>query len=198
MRAERPVVNVQSATAEYFRTVGIPLRAGRTFSDEDREGEPRVAVINEQLARLFWPSYPRGPSPIGQHLLAGGRETSVEIVGVSGDVHEDALAADVKPEVCFSAAQLSPQTGYLLVKTATGSGDLGTAVRHQVAGSSPAARGAWNRSTPKSALRSFWLDRALSFPRLQIIERRRFKQIGRNGPAKPWHLTKRPSSNRTA
>jgi len=134
---DRPVVNIQSATPSYFQTMTIPLRAGRTFSVTDRAGAPRVAVINERLARLFWPSYPQGPSPVGQHLLAGGRSTPVEIVGVAGDVHEDALAADVKPEAYFPSAQLPPQTAYLAVRTSTNTRDLDTAVRSQVTAMDP-------------------------------------------------------------
>jgi predicted permease len=133
----RPVVNIQSSTEEYFHTLGIPLVRGREFSEKDRAGAPRVAIINETMARQFWPSYPQGPSPLGNHLLSGSRATSWEIVGIVADVHEDALAEDVKPEMYFPCAQLPPQTGYLAVSRARASEGLVNVIRRELAAIDP-------------------------------------------------------------
>jgi len=136
--SRRPLVNNQTITPAYFRTFGIPLLQGRDFTADDRDGAPRVAIINETLARRFWPSYPKGPSPIGQHLLAGNKGTSLEIVGVVSDVHEDGLASEVKPEVYSPSAQYPPQTAFLVVRTATTSFNFANAVRSQVTSIDPA------------------------------------------------------------
>src|SRR5260370_23431373 len=69
----------------YFRTLGIPLRLGRLFSSEDRRGGPGVAVINETMARHFWPS----EDPIGKRfkqVLPGELGQWITVVGVVGDV----------------------------------------------------------------------------------------------------------------
>lgn len=126
------VPNIQSATPDYFRVFGIPLIRGREFTAQDRDGAPRVAIINERLARRFWPNYPKGPDPLDQHLLVGNKEIPYAVVGIIGDVHEDALGSDVKPEAYFPSAQLPPQTAYFAVKTAGPSEGLGDAVRAQV------------------------------------------------------------------
>jgi putative ABC transport system permease protein len=70
----------------YFETFRIPLRQGRTFTDRDRQGAPGVAVINESMARQFFPDV----APIGQRLAIGTEPDAesefLEIVGVVGDV----------------------------------------------------------------------------------------------------------------
>jgi putative ABC transport system permease protein len=69
----------------YFRTLGIPLRLGRLFSSEDRRSGPGVAVVNETMARYFWPT----ESPIGRRfkqVLPGEPGQWITVVGVVGDV----------------------------------------------------------------------------------------------------------------
>jgi putative ABC transport system permease protein len=131
--SERPVVDFQAGTPEYFRTFGIRLVRGRQFTAQDRDGTPRVGMINESFARLFWPSYPRGQNPLGQHLLTGARGNSLEIIGIVGDVHEDALASKVTPELYVPSAQFPLQTAYLAVKTAGSSTSIANTIRAQVA-----------------------------------------------------------------
>ena len=91
---------------------------GRAFRAQDntQSAEP-IAIINEKTARRFWPSYPVGQNPIGQHLIFGGSSKPVEIVGIVGDVHEYDLATDAGLEVYIPCAFMPPQTGNLAVKT---------------------------------------------------------------------------------
>ena len=79
---------------DHFRVLGIPLLRGRVFDEGDVAGRPRVAVISQSAALKFWP----GRDPIGERVWFGGsafttRETSVEIVGVVGDVVYEPLDA---------------------------------------------------------------------------------------------------------
>lgn len=73
---------------DHFRTLGIPLVAGRVFTHRDRAGEPKVAIVSETAARRFWP---RGDA-IGQRVWFGGGhsfdrpDSSAEIIGIVGDV----------------------------------------------------------------------------------------------------------------
>jgi predicted permease len=70
----------------------IPLKSGRVFSDEDRVNSSRVALIDETLAREYWPNQ----DPIGQHIRNGGSDTPwATIVGVVGHTKNSDLAGDV-------------------------------------------------------------------------------------------------------
>lgn len=88
---ERPLATIQIVSPDYFRTLGIPLISGRTFSDRDiQENAPRLAVIDEGLARQLWPGYPAGLKPVGQRLLIGGTNPHpAEIVGIVGNIHKN-------------------------------------------------------------------------------------------------------------
>ena len=88
---QRPIATIQIVTPGYFRTLGIPLMRGRTFSDRDiEENAPRSAVIDEGLARQLWPGYPAGVNPVGQRLVIGGTNPHpAEIVGIVGNVHQN-------------------------------------------------------------------------------------------------------------
>src|SRR4029450_573071 len=63
-RGQEQRVDYASVTPGYFPAMGVPMRGGRAFTDADRADAPRVAVINETLARRLWP----GESPIGNRL----------------------------------------------------------------------------------------------------------------------------------
>src|SRR5262249_48352495 len=69
-------VNTTTAGPRYFKTLGVPLAEGREFDDRDRPSGTRVAIVNEALARHFWP----GGKATGSVVTIGGRR--VEIVGV--------------------------------------------------------------------------------------------------------------------
>ena len=75
-------VGFNAVSAGYFQTVGLPLSAGRDFTDADRAGAPPVAVVNQVMVdRLF-----SGRNPIGERLAVKWRpESVVEVVGVVRD-----------------------------------------------------------------------------------------------------------------
>jgi len=75
---DKPTVNVRFTSADYFRTMGIPLRAGRPFSESDRRWDP--AIVSERLAQTLWP----GLSAVGRQIDDGGKTR--EVIGVVGDV----------------------------------------------------------------------------------------------------------------
>lgn len=66
---------------EYFAAMGIPLIAGRTFTDTDQAGAPEVAIINEYLARQLFPN----SSPLGERLAGGSTPSGPTIVGIVKD-----------------------------------------------------------------------------------------------------------------
>ena len=85
---ERPISVVQLTSPEYFQTMKIALKKGREFTAHDNVQPLPVAIINESLARRFWPQYPLGPDPIGQYLLVGNNHPPRQIVGIVADVLE--------------------------------------------------------------------------------------------------------------
>lgn len=87
---------------DYFRTMSIPVRNGRTFTEQDTKSASRVAIVNEAFVRQFFPDR----TPIGQRLQIGFRSPlDVEVVGVVGDVRHRGYYADARPEMYVSYLQ---------------------------------------------------------------------------------------------
>jgi len=89
-----PLLNFETVTPDYFRVMGIPLKAGRAFDQRDREGQPGVVVVSEALARRHWP----GQDPIGKRLKLPLPPTEyhdawLTVVGVVGDARYRELRA---------------------------------------------------------------------------------------------------------
>jgi putative ABC transport system permease protein len=95
---QRPLALIQDVTPAYFRTLEIPRKRGREFSERDDADAPPVAIITESLARVLWPAYPNGLDPVGQRILVGSKADPVEVVGVVADIHQ-ALEVDPWPGV---------------------------------------------------------------------------------------------------
>jgi predicted permease len=80
-----PDANYIVAGPDYFRTLQIPLVSGRSFNERDTENSERVAIVNEQLARTYWP----GQNPLGKQLNMGSPSENkpwLSVVGVAGNV----------------------------------------------------------------------------------------------------------------
>jgi putative ABC transport system permease protein len=111
---------------------GIPLRQGREFSDPDRADGPKAAVINETLARTWWPN----ESAVGHQIKVGGpyqQGNLLEIVGVAGDVRQSGLDSEPMPEIYLPSAQNSDSGMAILIRTAEDPLKAMPAVRARVA-----------------------------------------------------------------
>jgi predicted permease len=109
-----------TVTPGYFRTLEIPRRGGRDFTEQDTAESQRVAIINETLARRFWPSYPGRENPIGQRLLVGGvNPKPAEIVGIVADAHQN-LENGGWPEAVYVSFAQNPQPSAVLAIRTTG------------------------------------------------------------------------------
>lgn len=99
----------------YFATMKIPIRSGRGIERSDVAGAPRIAVINESLARRWWPH----ESPIGRSLkFVGGPGVPITIVGVVGNVRQTyPLEAPQADQIYTSFMQLPNIFGTLVVRT---------------------------------------------------------------------------------
>jgi predicted permease len=101
---------------EYFKVQGIPLKQGRWFTDQDRAGTEPVVMVDENLARQYWP----GANAVGQHIRQGDEGPWAAIIGIVAHVHHTSLASDTGKGVYYYPMwqQSTPFTA-ILVKTAT-------------------------------------------------------------------------------
>ena len=137
-RGTMPEGFVRVVGTDYFRTMGIPMRAGRDFEETDTPDSPPVAILNESMARTLWPDR----SAIGQHIRQGDGLTT--IVGVVGDVRHGALESPFTGEVYFSMHQGLGSRIDLIVRTTLPLGELSTAARGALAPvARDAAKNAW-------------------------------------------------------
>ncbi len=104
----KPTVNFNIIGPGYLRTLGIPLLKGRDFSSRDTEATPIVILINQAMARQFWPQ----ADPLGAHISTDGKHWAT-IAGVVGDVRQGGLAAEPQPEAYVSYLQDPYQWPYL-------------------------------------------------------------------------------------
>jgi predicted permease len=123
---------LQQISPDYFRTLQIPLKRGRAFTIADNARAPSVAIIDESLARRFWPEYPRGENPLGRHLLIGTNRQPLEIVGISADIHEEGRDTAPMPGYYVPNAQQPPQAAILVLRTKSDPASFTDAVRRQV------------------------------------------------------------------
>jgi len=104
-------------SGDYFRVMKIPLLRGRTFSDADAVASPLAAVINQTMARQYWPR----EDPIGKGFQWGGRHLTV--IGVVGDVHVEALDKPIAPTTYNSVYQVesgASTSGVFVIRTRSG------------------------------------------------------------------------------
>ena len=124
--------NFNVASAGYFRTMAIPVRAGREFTSEDSAGAPRVAIVNETAARQFWP----GENALGKQIVLRdeGFGGTLTVIGIAGDVRQMGLGEAARPEIFLAYTQPTPPWPWLVlvVRTTAGSGDAGDSIRKLV------------------------------------------------------------------
>jgi putative ABC transport system permease protein len=165
---DAPEAHYRMITADYFRALGIPLRAGRAFNATDRSGSEPVAIVNETLARQFF----QGADPIGRRMrLEDGENVprEVQIVGVAGDVRHFGLEREATIEVYVPIGQVPDPTTiwlannmYWVVQTDGNPLAMASAVRREIA--------AVDRDVPGSFVRSMdqWLGGTLAARRFNL------------------------------
>jgi len=127
------VANVRVVTPGYFAAVGTPLRRGRVFAADDRGGTQPVAVVDETLARRFWPD----GNAIGHRLRLGDGGRWLTIVGVVGSVKHRDLGADLERYVYVPHAQRTIGEMDLLVRTDGDPAALAVALRRELRAIAP-------------------------------------------------------------
>ena len=116
--SERPAASCDLINSSYFQTLGIPLLAGRSFDDRDRQDAAPVAIVSSSLARRFFP----GQNPIGRTILvASPGKAAIEvprvIVGVAGNVRYLTRGAQESLQIYLPFAQATWPNIYVLLRT---------------------------------------------------------------------------------
>jgi len=127
--------NHRQVSADYLKTMGVPLRRGRYFNDGDNEQTTPVAIINETMARQYW----SGEDPVGKRFKLGvpnGNRPWITIVGVVGDVRQMGVDDPVKAEMYLPYRQLTDYQSYapraLALRTAVDPMSVVAAVRREI------------------------------------------------------------------
>ena len=133
--ADTPSAGMRIVTPGYFKTMGIPLRAGRVFDAHDDETGAEVVLINQTAARRFWPD----KNPIGDQihvgvgLASGERSGQKTIVGIVGDVKYGGLDADARPEIYLPYAQQRVDGYTVAIRTSGDPLAMAPIIRREVA-----------------------------------------------------------------
>jgi putative ABC transport system permease protein len=164
-QGRRPTVATRVVSPRYFETMGIQLLQGRGFSAQDTADAPAAALINETMARRFWPEQ----DPTGKRITSGSLTSTdpddwITVVGVVKDVRQFELVADPKPQMYLSYTQagfFAPSD--LVVSTAVEPLSLAATVRRTV----------WevDRDQPVSKIRT--MEEIVS----QSVARQRFSML---------------------
>jgi putative ABC transport system permease protein len=127
---ERQLASYQIVSPGYFKVFHIPLLDGRGIADDDIVGRPRVAVVNQTMARRYWP----GDSPIGRQIRVSNVMT---IVGVVADVQATVFDTQPVPQIYISNLQQSEPNMNIVVRALPGSAIAGEALKKAIWSVSP-------------------------------------------------------------
>lgn len=119
--------NFNLASPGFFRTLGIPLLAGRDFTAQDVQGAPEVVIINEQMARQFWPD----EDALGKRITVGNNPWRT-IIGIVGDVRQSKLDTEPRQEMYYPLLQSPSRDLTLAVRTSGDPENFLSAVRGQL------------------------------------------------------------------
>jgi putative ABC transport system permease protein len=137
--ADRPAIQVRVAMPDYFASVGIPLKRGRVFTEDDKPGTPPVILITESAARQYFP----GEDPIGRTIALGWRRGAGKpkaggaVVGIVGDVKDAGLNEADPPQIYLPFRQWPVSSMTVVMKTSVPPLSLSEAARAQVASVDP-------------------------------------------------------------
>ncbi|MGH9801644.1 MAG: FtsX-like permease family protein, partial [Blastocatellia bacterium] len=133
------VAGHQSVSPDFFRSLGINLLMGRNFIAEDTAEAAPVAIINETMAKTFWPEQPL--SAIGQKIKLGAPKAPGDwatIVGIVRDIPHRGLDSQAKPDWYLPQSQSPNRKMTLFVRTGLDPASLTAAIRQQVRAIDPA------------------------------------------------------------
>ena len=131
--AQRPFVDIEAVSPQWFQTMHVSLRAGRALSAADKLDAPKTVMVNETFARRYWPNQ----NPVGKHIIVGRGPEPSEVIGVAADVKNQGLAQNTQAQLYLPFAQLPWADMNLLVRTIVPPQTMTSAVRSQIAAVDP-------------------------------------------------------------
>jgi putative ABC transport system permease protein len=123
-----PEVMVNTATANYFETVGIPFIKGRLFGDQDQANTQPVLIINQTMARRFWPNQ----DPLGRQIKSAEDGTTGTVVGVVGDAKHYWLEEESKPQMYAAYSQQPGLFATVVIRTTVEPLSLSESIRQAI------------------------------------------------------------------
>ncbi|HEX3554071.1 MAG TPA: ABC transporter permease [Thermoanaerobaculia bacterium] len=134
---KEPLADRRSATPGYFPALGIPLLQGRLFDQRDAAKAPPVALIDEVMARAYWP----GADPLGKRFNlrrpGQGEPSWITVIGVVRNVRHSGLRIDARPQFYLPLTQSPRSALSLVVRTKGDPKDLFGDVRRAVYATDP-------------------------------------------------------------
>lgn len=129
----QPVAGFRVVSQRYFDVMSQPVLRGRAFTDRDSVDAPFVAVINQTMAKKYWPS----TDPIGRRFRIGIGPNWTEIVGIAGDVKHGSLREPIAPEFYVPYRQVPWSFMSLVVKTPLTAAAASASIEHEIAAVDP-------------------------------------------------------------
>jgi putative ABC transport system permease protein len=158
---EEPTADIRIIDPDYFRVMEIPLLKGRLFGERDSADAPKVMIINDAMARQYWP----GEDPLGKHVTMKdwGDPLTGEIVGVVGDIKANGLQTESRAMIYWPYPQFPSSFNRVVIRTSVDPVSVAAAVRSQV----------WSidKEQPISDIKT--MDQVLS----QSVAQRRFNML---------------------
>jgi putative ABC transport system permease protein len=130
---QRPFIDVEAISPQWFQTMRVALRSGREFTATDNAQAPKVVIVNETFARRFWPN----ENPLGKRIVVGRWPKPAEVVGIAADIKNKGLEQDTQAQLYLPFPQLPWGNMNLLVRTAVAPSSIISAVRTQIANLDP-------------------------------------------------------------
>jgi predicted permease len=125
---EEIVINYSTIGPKYFETMGIPIRQGREYDETDTAQSPRTLVINETMARRYWPQ----GNALGGRVRLG--PNTAEVIGIAADSKYSSISERPLPQLFFPMSRSEVSTLRLFVKTSGDPGPLVAEVRNAIRG----------------------------------------------------------------
>jgi predicted permease len=126
--SELIISNERFVSPDYLRTMGIPLVKGRDFDERDIKGAPEVIIVNEELARRFWP----GEDPIGKRVQRGGKGPWRTVVGLVRDEKEFSLENEPPITLFHPIEQFNMGSRYFVARTTSDPEKMIAAVTEEI------------------------------------------------------------------
>lgn len=123
----------RTASADYFKTMTIPIVAGRTFTEHDSIDAPRVVIVDQSAAAYLNQYFFPNESVLGKHLVFNfDKPTAFEIIGIAGDIKQQGLDIPASPGFYVHALQRPPSVSNLVVRTTSDPISISGAMRSAI------------------------------------------------------------------